>query len=42
VIQRLGFQVLREINAVAVAGATSMSATALLGAPRPPVGWASS
>jgi glycerol-3-phosphate O-acyltransferase len=34
-IQRLGFQVLREINAVAVAGATSMSATALLGAPRP-------
>src|SRR6185295_3617434 len=25
VIQRLGFQVLREINAVAVAGATSMS-----------------
>jgi glycerol-3-phosphate O-acyltransferase len=34
VIQRLGFQVLREINAVAVAGATSISATALLGAPR--------
>jgi glycerol-3-phosphate O-acyltransferase len=34
-IMRLGFHVLREINAVAVAGATSMSATALLGAPRP-------
>jgi glycerol-3-phosphate O-acyltransferase len=33
--QRIGFQVLREINAVAVAGATSISATALLGAPRP-------
>jgi glycerol-3-phosphate O-acyltransferase len=34
-IQRLGFRVLREINVVAVAGATSISATALLGAPRP-------
>jgi glycerol-3-phosphate O-acyltransferase len=34
VMQRLGFHVLREINAVAVAGATSISATSLLGAPR--------
>ena len=34
-IQRLGFRLLREVNAVAVAGATSVSATALLGAPRP-------
>jgi glycerol-3-phosphate O-acyltransferase len=33
-IQRLGFRLLREVNAVAVAGATSVSATALLGAPR--------
>jgi len=33
-IQRLGFRLLREVNAVAVAGATSLSATALLGAPR--------
>ncbi|MFN8543304.1 MAG: 1-acyl-sn-glycerol-3-phosphate acyltransferase [Candidatus Binatia bacterium] len=34
-VQRLGFRLLREINAVAVAGASSVSATALLGAPRP-------
>jgi glycerol-3-phosphate O-acyltransferase len=34
VVQRLGFRLLREVNAVAVAGATSISATALLGAPR--------
>jgi glycerol-3-phosphate O-acyltransferase len=33
-IQRLGFRLLREVNAVAVAGATSVSATALLGADR--------
>jgi glycerol-3-phosphate O-acyltransferase len=33
-IQRLGFRILREVNAVAVAGATSVSATALLGARR--------
>jgi glycerol-3-phosphate O-acyltransferase len=33
-IQRLGFSLLREVNAVAVAGATAISATALLGAPR--------
>ncbi|HYV67501.1 MAG TPA: 1-acyl-sn-glycerol-3-phosphate acyltransferase [Myxococcales bacterium] len=33
-IQRLGFRLLREVNAVAVAGATSLSATALLGAQR--------
>jgi glycerol-3-phosphate O-acyltransferase len=33
-IQRLGFRLLREVNAAAVAGATSVSATALLGAPR--------
>ena len=34
-VQRLGFRILREVNAAAVAGATSVSATALLGAPRP-------
>jgi glycerol-3-phosphate O-acyltransferase len=34
-IQRLGFRILREVNGVAVAGATSVSATILLGAP----GW---
>ena len=34
-VQRLGFRLLREVNAVAVAGATSVSATALLGADRP-------
>src|SRR5262245_17008513 len=33
-VQRLGFRLLREINAAAVAGATSVSATALLSAPR--------
>ena len=33
-VQRLGFRILREVNAVAVAGATSVSATALLSAPR--------
>jgi glycerol-3-phosphate O-acyltransferase len=33
-VQRLGFRILREVNAAAVAGATSVSATALLGAPR--------
>jgi glycerol-3-phosphate O-acyltransferase len=33
-IQRLGFRLLREVNAAAVAGATSISATALLAAPR--------
>ena len=32
--QRLGFRILREVNAVAVAGASSVSATALLGAPQ--------
>jgi len=34
-IQRLGFRLLREVNAAAVAGATSLSATVLLAAPRP-------
>ena len=34
-VQRLGFRILREVNAVAVAGVTSVSATALLSAPRP-------
>jgi len=34
-IQRLGFRLLREVNQAAVAGATAVSATALLGAPRP-------
>jgi glycerol-3-phosphate O-acyltransferase len=34
-VQRLGFRLLREVNGVAVAGATSVSATALLAAPRP-------
>jgi glycerol-3-phosphate O-acyltransferase len=33
-VQRLGFRILREVNAVAVAGASSVSATALLGAPQ--------
>jgi len=33
-IQRLGFRILREVNGAAVAGATSISATVLLGAPR--------
>jgi glycerol-3-phosphate O-acyltransferase len=33
-IQRLGFRLLREVNQAAVAGATSLSATVLLGAPR--------
>ena len=33
-IQRLGFRLLREVNGAAVAGATAISATALLGAPR--------
>jgi len=33
-IQKLGFRLLREVNGVAVAGATSVSATALLSAPR--------
>jgi glycerol-3-phosphate O-acyltransferase len=33
-IQRLGFRLLREVNQAAVSGATSVSATALLGAPR--------
>jgi glycerol-3-phosphate O-acyltransferase len=33
-IQRLGFRLLREVNEAAVAGATAISATALLGAPR--------
>jgi glycerol-3-phosphate O-acyltransferase len=33
-VQRLGFRLLREVNEAAVAGATSISATALLGAPR--------
>src|SRR6185369_16617672 len=32
-IQRLGFRLLREVNGAAVAGATAISATALLGAP---------
>ena len=32
-IQRLGFRLLREVNEAAVAGATAISATALLGAP---------
>jgi glycerol-3-phosphate O-acyltransferase len=34
-VQRLGFRLLREVNQVAVSGATSVSATALLSAPRP-------
>ncbi len=33
-VQRLGFRILREVNAAAVAGASSVSATALLSAPR--------
>ena len=33
-IQRLGFRMLREVNAASVAGATSVSASALLGAPQ--------
>ncbi|HWP67507.1 MAG TPA: 1-acyl-sn-glycerol-3-phosphate acyltransferase [Candidatus Limnocylindria bacterium] len=33
-VQRLGFRLLREVNAVAVVGATSVSATVLLGGPR--------
>ncbi len=33
-IQRLGFRILRDVNAAAVAGATSISATVLLGAPK--------
>jgi glycerol-3-phosphate O-acyltransferase len=33
-IQRLGFRLLREVNGAAVVGATSLSATALLAAPR--------
>jgi glycerol-3-phosphate O-acyltransferase len=36
-IQKLGFRLLREVNAVAVAGATAVSATALLAASRPAV-----
>ena len=36
-VQRLGFRLLREVNATAVAGASSVSATALLGAPRPAI-----
>jgi glycerol-3-phosphate O-acyltransferase len=34
-IQRLGFRLLREVNQATVAGATAVSASALLGAPRP-------
>ncbi len=33
-VQKLGFQILREVNRCSVAGATSVSATILLGAPR--------
>jgi glycerol-3-phosphate O-acyltransferase len=33
-VQKLGFRLIREVNAVTVAGATSVSATALLAAPR--------
>ncbi len=33
-VQRLGFRILREVNAAAVAGASAVSATALLSAPR--------
>jgi glycerol-3-phosphate O-acyltransferase len=33
-VQRLGFRLLREVNGAAVAGATAVSATTLLGAPR--------
>jgi glycerol-3-phosphate O-acyltransferase len=33
-IQKLGFRILREVNEVAVAGATSVSATVLLSAPQ--------
>jgi glycerol-3-phosphate O-acyltransferase len=33
-VRRLGFRLLREVNAVAVVGATSVSATVLLAAPR--------
>ena len=36
-VMRLGFRLLREVNAAAVAGASSVSATALLGAPRPAI-----
>jgi len=34
-IQKLGFRLLREVNGVTVAGASAVSATVLLGAPRP-------
>jgi glycerol-3-phosphate O-acyltransferase len=34
VVQRLGFRLLREVNGAAVAGATSICATSLLGSPR--------
>jgi glycerol-3-phosphate O-acyltransferase len=33
-VQKLGFQILRDVNAVAVVGATSLSATVLLSSPR--------
>src|SRR5262249_5401614 len=33
-IQKLGFRILREVNGVAVAGATSLSSTVLLSAPQ--------
>jgi glycerol-3-phosphate O-acyltransferase len=33
-VQKLGFQILRDVNEVAVVGATSLTATVLLGAPR--------
>jgi glycerol-3-phosphate O-acyltransferase len=36
-IQKLGFRLLREVNAAAVGGATSLSATALLAAPHPAI-----
>jgi glycerol-3-phosphate O-acyltransferase len=34
-VQRLGFRLLREVNGASVGGATSVSASALLGAPHP-------
>lgn len=36
-VQKLGFRILREVNAVTVAGSTSVSATVLLSSPR--AGW---
>ncbi|MGE0518687.1 MAG: 1-acyl-sn-glycerol-3-phosphate acyltransferase [Candidatus Binatia bacterium] len=38
-VRKLGFRLLREVNAVAVAGATSVSATVLLSLPQPACRW---